>query len=158
MEIPVRIRRLHAQLESDEYYGVCGNSGDTIRFDFDAEWEQYPEKTACVVSVSPQGQTLAEIPFQGNICTLPPIHQATLVLVSVRAGALRTTAPARIPYRTCITDFIAEESYPQPDFYNRLLAALARQPAQDLCNGRYLVSEADDYLVTVHGDYIMTKE
>lgn len=158
MEIPVRIRNLHAEPAVQGMSGVCGNSGDTLCFDFDAEWEQCHEKTACVVIVTAQGRTVTEIPFQGNLCILPPVRQTALVSVGVCAGSLHTSTAARIPYRQCITDIAAEEFYPQPDIYNRMLAMLMQQPVQDLCNGRYLVSADADYIATDSGDYLLSKE
>ncbi len=158
MEIQVRVRRLHAQTASGKACAVCGNSGDTIRFDFDEPWSRYPEKTAHIVSLAPMKELCLDVAFHGNICPLPPIFETTAIYVSVRAGGLRTTTPAEIPYRTCITDLASEEARPQPDFYNRLLAALAHQPVQDICNGNYLVTAAGDYLATANGNYIMTKE
>ena len=158
MEFAVRVRQLHAKPESAGVFGVCGNSGDTVRFDFDEEWAAYPDKTAHIAIDSASGRSETEIPFQGDICTLPPVRQTSLVMIGVSAGDIRTAACARIPYAACITDIKAEENRPQADLYNRLLAELMHQPVQDICFGRYLVTADGDYLATEAGDYLMTKE
>lgn len=158
MEIPVRIRQLHAETVSHDVFGVCGNSGDTIRFDFDAEWDAYPDKTACMVIVSPQGRTVTEIPIQGNVCTLPPVRRTAAISVGVCAGSLHTAASASIPYRECITDILAEEFFPKADICNKLLAELMHLDMQDECSGRYLVSADENYIATQAGDYLLSKE
>ncbi len=158
MEIPVRVRAHHAELAEAGLFGVCGNSGDTIRFDFDAEWDAYPDKTARIIIGSGAARSETEIPFQGDSCVLPAIRQTAVLAVGVEAGDIRTTTAARIPYAACITDIPAEEAQEQPDLYNMLLAELMHQPAQGICNGRYLVSRDGDFLATDAGDYLMTKE
>ena len=158
MEFAVRVRNRHAEAESPGLFGVCGNSGDTVRFDFDAEWALYPQKTAWVVLDSGTGRSVTEIPFQGDICTLPVIAETSLLRLCVSAGSIRTTGFVRIPYAACITDIISEEARPQADVYNRMLAELMQQPVQDICCGRYLITADGDYLATDAGDYLMTKE
>ncbi|MBQ5340002.1 MAG: hypothetical protein J6Z40_12670 [Oscillospiraceae bacterium] len=158
MELRIRVRQLHAEPESEGLYGVCGNSGDTVRFDFDEEWALYPEKTAIVVFASETGRCVTEIPFSGDCCVLPPVERTSLVRIGVSAGDIRTAAFARIPYAACITDIIAEEMYPQADIYDRLLAELMHSGTQDICRGGYLVTADGNYLATAAGDYLMTKE
>lgn len=158
MEIPVKIRSRHAFASAGGLYGICGSSGDTVRFDFDAEWADYPEKTAYFAAHTPQGRTETAVTFQGVICPVPVMQQASLVEIGVSAGAIRTTTSARIPYALCITDFAAAEKEPQQDLYSVLLCELMHQPVQRICSGRYLVSAEGDYLATGAGDYLMTKE
>ena len=158
MEFRIRVRQLHAAPESEGMFGVCGNSGDTVRFDFDAEWAPYPVKTAIAVIDSEAGRCVTEIPFSGDSCVLPPVERSALVRIGVSAGDIRTAAFARIPYAACITDIAAEELHPQADIYDRLLAELMHTEPQDICCGRYLVTSDGDYIATAAGDYLMTKE
>lgn len=158
MEFPVKVRSRHASAARAGVFGVCGNSGDTVRFDFDAEWAAYPEKTAYFAVIAQDGRTETAVKFQGDLCPVPVIEKALLVEIGVTAGAIRTAAAARIPYAKCITDLTAEEQEPQQDLYSVLLSELMHQPVQRLCSGRYLVSAEGDYLATDAGDYLMTKE
>lgn len=158
MEIPVTIRRRHAVLPEPGIFAVCGSSGDTIRFEFDAEWEVFPEKTAHFVMHAAGADSEADVVFQGNVCAVPVIAHAAQVSVGVSAGSLRTTTAARIPCLPCITDIPAEEAHPQQDVYAVLLCMLMHRQPQAVCSGRYLVTADEDYLATDAGDYLMTKE
>lgn len=71
---------------------VCGNSDYVIQFTFDADWEPYETKTARFVTDT--GYT--DVVFSGN---------------------LRTTTPAVIFCRRCITDGSGSPAAPTPDVY-----------------------------------------
>ena len=158
MEFTVRIRSRHAFVGNAGAFGICGNSGDTVRFDFDAEWAAYPEKTAYIAAITPEGRIESAVPFTGEVCPLPVIEHAAIAEIGVSAGTLRTTTAARIPYAKCITDIFAEMREPQQDLYSMLLCGLMHLPVYPVCSGRYLVSAEEDYLATEAGDYLLTKE
>lgn len=158
MEFPVRIRNRHAAVPVSGMFAVCGCSGDTVRFDFDAEWNAFPEKTAYFEPQGAGGGTVTAVPFQGDVCPMPVTEQASLVRIGVSAGSLCTSTAARLPCAACITDIPADEAHPQQDIYNTLLSLLNHQQPQDICFGRYLVTLDGDYLATDAGDYLMTKE
>lgn len=76
---------------------VCGNKDYQITFKFDPEWDTHSTKTARFVwNGESHDQT-----FTGNICPVPPISDATRVLVGVYAGDLSTT-PTVIPCKRSI--------------------------------------------------------
>ena len=124
MEFTVRIRSRHAFVGNAGAFGICGNSGDTVRFDFDTEWAAYPEKTAYIAAITPEGRIESAVPFTGEVCPLPVIEHAAIAEIGVSAGTLRTTTAARIPYAKCITDIFAEMREPQQDLYSMLLCGL----------------------------------
>lgn len=71
---------------------VCGNSDYQLEFTFDSEWEAHNSKTARIII---NGE-YKDVPFLGNVCTLPIIKNATQIEVGVYAGDLNTTTRAII--------------------------------------------------------------
>ena len=76
---------------------VCGNSDYELKFNFDKEWEEFPEKTARIVI---NGEYKDRPISEKNTCTLPTITNVTRIEVGVYARAddteLCTTTPAAI--------------------------------------------------------------
>ena len=72
MEFFIPIRNRHTAAAPGTF-GICGNSGDTVRFDFDAEWDPYPEKTAFFFWDTPQTHAETAVLFQGTRCPVPVI-------------------------------------------------------------------------------------
>lgn len=99
---------------------VCGNSDYVIQFTFDADWEPYETKTARFVTDT--GYT--DVVFSGNEVAVPVITDAISVRVGVYAGNLRTTTPAVIFCRRCITDGSGSPAAPTPDVYAQLMEML----------------------------------
>ena len=87
---------------------VCGNSNYRIQFTFDAEWADYPNKTARFIW---NGQYFDQ-EFEGDTCPVPMIQRATLVSVGVYAGDLRTTTPASIE---CLPSILCAGGSPHPE-------------------------------------------
>lgn len=63
----VKVRRRQAEYTGKDCI-VSGNSGYTVTFDNDSEWERYPTKTARFVI---NGRTFADVVFTGNTCEVP---------------------------------------------------------------------------------------
>ena len=95
--IHVSIQDKVAAADPEALY-ICGNSDFTIQFEFDAEWDAFPEKTARFI-YSNQYQ---DVLFQGSICPIPIITGALAVSVGVFAGDLHTPTPAVIKARRSI--------------------------------------------------------
>ena len=76
---------------------VCGNSGYSIQFVFDSEWDAGSNKTARFVYVQKGALKFQDVDFTGNTVDVPVLAGIREVMVGVYAGDLRTTTPARIP-------------------------------------------------------------
>ena len=75
---------------------VCGNSGYTIEFTFDAEWSDVAAKVARFVYAQAGKVKAMEVAFTGVTVEVPILSNTREVSVGVYAGDLRTTTPARI--------------------------------------------------------------
>lgn len=104
---------------------VCGNSGYSIKFNFDAEWGAYSTKTARFVYARQGVWKSQDVVFTNDIVDVPVLSGITEVRVGVFAGDLVTTVPARIPCDRSIlcNDTVHEE--PEPDVYNQIMGLLA---------------------------------
>lgn len=71
---------------------VCGNSDYQIKFSFDGEWDDYPEKTVRFV----WGGHYTDVDITGDVCPVPILYDTTEVEVGVYAGELKTTTSAFI--------------------------------------------------------------
>lgn len=112
MYIKINVKNKVAARQDDVSI-VCGNSDYVIQFTFDADWEPYETKTARFVTDT--GYT--DVVFSGNEVAVPVITDAISVRVGVYAGNLRTTTPAVIFCRRCITDGSGSPAAPTPDVY-----------------------------------------
>lgn len=119
MYIKINVKNKVAERQDDVSI-VCGNSDYVIQFFFDAEWEPYETKTARFVTA--RGHT--DVVFSGDEVALPVITDAISVRVGVYAGNLRTTTPAVIFCRRCITDGSGSPVEPTPDVYAQLMEML----------------------------------
>jgi hypothetical protein len=101
---------------------VCGNSDYIVVFDFDAEWDAYPEKTARFR----YGKNYKDVIFNGTECPMPIIENTLIVEVGVYAGNLLTTNPA---YVTTVKSILCGEGSPAApanDVYNQIMERLNR--------------------------------
>lgn len=71
---------------------VCGNSDYQIKFSFDREWDDYPEKTVRFI----WGGHYTDVDITGDVCPVPILHDTAEVEVGVYAGELKTTTSAFI--------------------------------------------------------------
>lgn len=140
---------------------VCGNSGFTITFSFDSEWNDYPEKTAQFRFYRSGKAETVNVAFTGTVCAVPVLSDIDFVEIGVTAGDIRTASPARIPCIRCITDIPSAEYVPQRDIYNEIMDALKLpyDPPPELEDGEFFIVTAEgDYVVALDGTYIIAKE
>lgn len=103
---------------------VCGNSGDTITFNFDSEWDEYVTRVARFVYVKNGVVEAPEVLFNGNVVEIPVLSNITEVFIGVFAGELRTTTPVTIPCDLSILCKGGKTVDPTPDIYAQILDAL----------------------------------
>lgn len=140
---------------------ICGNSDYTVTFTFDSEWDEYEEKAACFAYCINGARITENVPFTGNTCAVPVLHDIDAVEIGVFAGNIRTTSPARIPCLRCITDLDGAPYHPPDDVYAQLMERVARAESglPELPDGYCFVVASDgSYIVTAEGDYIIAKE
>lgn len=76
---------------------ICGNSGDSIEFTFDSEWNILSDKIARFVYTQDGKKKHRNVPFTGTTVSVPKLSGIREVQVGVYAGDLKTTTSARIP-------------------------------------------------------------
>lgn len=125
--IPVTIRDRIATKTGDEEY-ICGNSDFTILFEFDAEWDAWPTKTARFTWAGNYHDVL----FEGSECPVPVISDVFHFKVGVYAGNLRTTTAARVPAKKSVLcgGGIKHEP-PETDVYNEILEKVNGRVTQE---------------------------
>ena len=118
--IVIRIRKRIAELMTDSHI-VNGNSDFTVTFDFDAEWNEYPDKTARFAYCDGCGvRHWIDVPFTGDTCVVPVLRKIFEVDIGVYAGNIRTTSPARVRCEMCITDIPSVPHVPKRDVFNEI--------------------------------------
>lgn len=118
VSIPIVIRRKKAANPVNRI--VCGNKDYQVVFDFDAEWLDYPVKTARFIYA---GQ-FTDVVFEGNTCQVPLLQGVDMVAVGVFAGDLITSTPAVIG---CDRSILCDEgapAEPSPDVYAQIMELL----------------------------------
>ena len=90
---------------------ICGNSDFMVNFDFDEEWDLFPEKTARFI----HNGRFTDVLFQGNQCAIPLISNTFVFKVGVYAGELHTTTPATVVCKKSILCGSAKPDSPAPD-------------------------------------------
>ncbi len=125
--IPVTIRDRIATKTGDEEY-ICGNSDFTILFEFDAEWDAWPTKTARFTWAG----NYYDVLFEGSECPVPVISDVFHFKVGVYAGNLRTTTAARVPAKKSVLcgGGIKHEP-PETDVYNEILEKVNGRVTQE---------------------------
>ena len=119
--ISVSVKDKIAAAAPDALY-ICGNSDYTIQFEFDAEWDAFPEKTARFIYAN----QYQDVVFQYNSCRIPVITGALVITVGVFAGDLHTTTPAVINARRSILCPAGSPADPSEDVYNQLMEEMNR--------------------------------
>lgn len=99
---------------------VCGNTDYKIRFEFDAEWNAYPTKTARFV----WGNQYHDEVFTGDECPVPKITDVCVFEVGVFAGDLQTTTPAGVPAKKSILCGNGSPADPDDSVYDQVMAVL----------------------------------
>ena len=101
---------------------VCGNSDYTIAFNFDKAWDGYNAKTARFSYEQDGEEIIAEVPFAGNSCKAPVIHDTKKVFVGVYAGDILSTTRCGINCKVSILDGDGiEHEDPPADVYNEIV-------------------------------------
>lgn len=101
---------------------VCGNSGYSIQFTFDSEWDAATLKTARFVFCKDGAVQHKDVPFSSTKVFVPVLSEIREVYVGVYAEDLRTTTPAKIPCeRSILCGSGTEHEDPDPDVYNQLM-------------------------------------
>lgn len=93
--IPVRVEKRMAWTGWPGYI-VCGNTGYTITFTFDQEWDGVEAKTARFKFRTDEGMGHTDQPFTGDTVEVPVLSNIREVQVGVFAGDLTTTTGATI--------------------------------------------------------------
>lgn len=140
---------------------VCGNSDYTVTFEFDAEWDDYPDKTAHFRFIRSGSPQTLNVGFTGASCAVPALSDVDFVEIGVSADSIRTTSPARVICLRCITDIPSEAYAPPPDIYNTLMSSLQEvtHPLPQLPAGyAFVVSAEGHYIVDVNGKLMIAKE
>ena len=91
-----------AKFTTRDGYIVCGNSDYRIKFAFDSEWEEYPNRTARFIW---NGQH-KDVEFTGDTVTVPILSNTKQLIVGVYADDISTTAVV-IP---CVLSVLCEGS------------------------------------------------
>lgn len=117
--ILVTIRDKVATADKSVY--VCGNSGFTVDFDFDSEWDEFKTKTARFVC---DDASYVDVLFDGKVCPVPILSNTHRVRVGVYAGNLVTTTPAYITASKSILCDGGTPADPPDDVYNQLMEKL----------------------------------
>lgn len=118
VSIPITIRRKKAANPVNRI--VCGNKDYQVVFDFDAEWNEYPVKTARFIYA---GQ-FTDVVFEGNTCQVPLLQGVDMVAVGVFAGDLITSTPALIGCDRSILCGEGAPVEPSPDVYAQIMELL----------------------------------
>lgn len=117
--LPITVREKLASYTGNIPY-ICGNSDYLVRFDFDNEWDTYPQKTARFV----WGSDYTDVMFEGNDCPFPLIESAMTVVVGVFAGNLKTTTGASVSAYYSIRSKHGSPAAPKPNVYDRIMETL----------------------------------
>ena len=123
MELKINIVKKHPTIEGAPVI-VCGNSGYTVRFTFDAEWDGLEVKTARFVYVQNGMVRYQDIVFSGDTASVPVMSNTKVVLIGVYAGNLRTSAPARVPCVKSIRCGTGAPADPTPSQYDQIMELL----------------------------------
>ena len=150
MTIIVTVRERAAEAEKGAYL-ICGNSGDSIQFDFDGEWDAYLTKTARFRYRVNGTEQYTDVLFTGTECAVPVLRNVTETAVGVYAGDIRTTTPARIPCAPCITDGAPQHADPAPDVYDQLMEYLAGLQGGRVISGAASIHINGVVSASVHG-------
>lgn len=126
-EILVNVINKIPQLTGDVRQITADNSDYTIRFVFDADWND-GGKTVYFVREGgfayPVGRT------EEDTVTVPAVtgvHMRTALYIGVQQGDVRTTRPCMIPVYHAITDMIDDSAVqPEPSMWEDVLARLEK--------------------------------
>lgn len=125
-------------VQTGEVSYICGNSGYTVEFAFDDEWNDYETKTARFI----YDGKITDVVFTGNVCAVPVISNVIIFAVGVFAGNLQTTTPAFISAKKSILCGGGSPADPPDDVYNQII---------DMLNNLGETGIATNFVKTVNG-------
>ena len=111
---------------------ICGNSGYSVEFTFDPEWDSYEVKTARFVYVKRGEVEYQDVVFAGTTAVVPILSNIQAVHVGVFADDLSTTTPARIPCRFSVRCGTGAPEDPTPNQYDQIMALLRLSDPENL--------------------------
>lgn len=122
-QLLIEVRDKIATLKSKNFNLVGGNNDYDVVFDFDDDWQNYLTKTA--VFVYGNEKPVYKL-VEGNICEGVAINNATMCLIGVFAGDIRTTTPAMVEciYRSILDEARGTPQEPTEDVYNQIMELL----------------------------------
>lgn len=120
MDIKITITNKHCTVQGAPAI-VCGNSGYTMTFTFDAEWDQAAKKTARFSYVRDGQRRRHDVELTGNSVKVPAVYRTRELQVGVYAGDLVTSTPARIPCEKSIVCDSCEPDDLFPGQVNRIV-------------------------------------
>lgn len=124
-QLLIEVRDKIATLKSKNFNLVGGNNDYDVVFDFDEDWQDLTAKTAVFVFGKAKP---VYVPFEGNVCEGVAINDATMCLIGVFSGDLRTTTPAAVDcvYRSILDEANGTPEPPAEDVYNQIMDLLNR--------------------------------
>lgn len=119
-QLLIEVRDKIATLKSKNFNLVGGNNDYDVVFDFDEDWQDLNAKTAIFVF---DNENPVYVPFEGNVCEGVAINDATMCLIGVFSGDLRTTTPAVVDcvYRSILDEANGTPAPPKEDVYNQII-------------------------------------
>jgi len=160
MNISISVTNRIARISGPQQI-ICGNSDYVAVFTFDAEWNDYADKTARFQYFRDGKFEYVDVTFTGSSCAMPVLTDIDRVEIGVFSGEIRTTTPAVVPCCRCVTD-IPAIGYEMPDDpYNDIMDMVqeALNPSPESGDDEYFIVTAEgDYVTTSEGDYVIAKE
>ena len=122
MIVKIKVRSRNAAVVENGII-TAYNTGDTIEFDFDEEWQPESVTATRTARFSYKGIEL-DIPFNGNVCPLPGFSKPGNVYVGVYWGDVKSTTRARLIYAPSILSASGMPEDPTADTYARIISLL----------------------------------
>lgn len=120
MQINIEIKNRKASAQN--FAVIRENSDYIVKFDFDAEWDGVPLKTARFCYGNEQ---YTDVAFTGDTVTVPALSNTTYCLIGVYTGngddELKTTTPAVVDVIPSILSGNPVHVAPPEDIYNQII-------------------------------------
>ena len=149
MQLNVQVRnKIATYIPADEdYLYVCGNSGNTILFDFDEEWYGYNNKTARFIV---NGEHY-DVEFTGEECEIPVFEDSNKFIVGVYVGEIPededilSTTRAEVDCEISIRHKDSKPSDETGENYTNLAFGYSEQAKDSANNAKLSEENAKDY-------------
>lgn len=141
-QLLIEVRDKIAKVKSKNFNLVGGNSDYNVVFDFDEDWENVNPKTA--VFVFGKEEPIYSV-FDGNTCKGVAINGASMCLIGVFAGDIKTTTPAMVEcvYRSILDEANGTPQPPTEDVYNQIMGLLDKwlEYANDAATKKFVMDK-----------------